>query len=323
MSRVWISPLLLAIACASSAAEPPKVAPQQVASRPEASEEVLRGERLLVNGRVSEARRIFEQALADNEEYARAWLDLGLTHEAAGNLRAARDAYQRATEVDPAIAEAFNNLGVLERESGELDRAVLTLERAVELDPDLTAARFNLGLCYEELSRIEDAEREYQATIEQTPGDPVPRINLAMMYLAVDRPEDAATQLRASVPRVRGDVLLSIAVGEGLRRAGLAEEAVPVLRDALEVAGDPPPTELLAELALAEYAAGDLGAAERAMARAVQQNELDPALHYAYGSILAKQGKIGEARKHLRRVEALDPDGPYAARARQRLEMIK
>lgn len=323
MSRFWLSPLLFALACASSPPDPPEVAPRQAASRPEASEDVLRGERLLVNGRVSEARRLFEQAIADDEEDARAWLDLGLTDEAAGNLRAAREAYQRATEVDPAFAEAFNNLGVLEREAGELDRAVETLERAVELDPDLTAARFNLGLSYEELGRIDDAEREYQATIEQTPGDPVPRINLAMMYLAEGRPEEAAVQLRASVPSVRGDVLLSMAVGEGLRRAGLGAEAVPVLRGALEVAGDPPPTELLAELALAEYATGDLAAAEQAMARALRQNELDPALHYAYGSILAKQGKIGEARKHLRRVEALDPDGPYAARARQRLQMIK
>ena len=323
MTRFWFGPLLFVLACASSSTNPPEVVPRQLASRPEASDEVLRGERLLVNGRVSEAQRIFEKAIAEDENDARAWLDLGLSHEAGGHLQAARESYWRATEVDPAFAEAFNNLGVLEREAGELDRAIATLERAVELDPDLTAARFNLGLSYEEAGRIEDAEREYLATIEQSPGDPVPRINLAMMYLAEDRAEDAAAQLRASVPSVRDDVLLSIAVGEGLRRAGLPEEAVPVLRGALQVAGEPPPTELLAELALAEYAVGDLDAAEGTMARAVRQNELDPALHYAYGSILAKQGKVGEARKHLRRVEALDPDGPYTSRARQRLEMIK
>ena len=50
------------------------------------------------------------------------------------------------------------------------------------------------------------------------------------------------------------DVLLSLAVGEGLRRAGLPEEALPVLRNALSQAADPPPTELLAELSLAYYA---------------------------------------------------------------------
>ena len=59
------------------------------------------------------------------------------------------------------------------------------------------------------------------------------------------------------------------------------------------------------------------------MAQAAKQNELDPAIQYAYGSILAKRGKIGQARAHLRRAEKLDPDGPYAARARERLESLK
>ena len=59
------------------------------------------------------------------------------------------------------------------------------------------------------------------------------------------------------------------------------------------------------------------------MARAVKQNELDPALQYAYGAILAKSGKLGLARSHLRRAESLDPNGPYAARARKRLEALK
>jgi Flp pilus assembly protein TadD len=96
-----------------------------------------------------------------------------------------------------------------------------------------------------------------------------------------------------------------------------------VLRTALSQAQDPPPTELLAELALAYYATGDLNAAEATMRRAVGQDELDPALQYAYGSILAKQGQIGKARAHLRRAAKLDPDGPYADRARARLEALK
>ncbi|MGD8824713.1 MAG: tetratricopeptide repeat protein, partial [Myxococcales bacterium] len=99
--------------------------------------------------------------------------------------------------------------------------------------------------------------------------------------------------------------------------------ALPVLRHALEIASAPPPTELLAELALAFYARGDLDSAQTTMARALHQNELDPALQYAYGSILAKQGQIGKARTHLRRAIELDPKGPYAPRARARLESLK
>ena len=319
---LWLA--CCASACASSQSAPPtEPSPVEMLSRPEATPDVLRGERLLSEGHLAEAEHVFRQAVADDPEDARAWLDLGLVHEAKQRFPEAEAAYRRAVEIDSAFAEAFNNLGVLLREGGELPESTIALERAVALNPELTAARFNLGLAYEDQGRFSDAERQYLITIEQLPGDPVPRINLAMMYLELERPEDAATQLRAARPHVRGDVLLSIAVGEGLRRAGAPTEAVSVLETALRQAGEPPPTELLAELALGYYASGDLDRAEETMRRAVGQDERDPALQYAYGSILAKRGEIGKARSHLLRTVKLDPDGPYAARARARLDALK
>ncbi len=319
----WAVPIAFLAACGSSQSKPAEPQRIEIASHPPASPDVLRGEKLLSEGKVGEAKVVFEQALADDPNDPRAWLDLGLAHEAAGAFASAEKAYRRATEIDANFAEAFNNLGVLLRESGKLAEATAMLERAVGLDPRLAAARFNLGLAYEEQGKLAEAEREYLTTIEQLPRDPVPRINLAMMLLDMKRIEDAAVQLRAARPMVRGDVLLSMAVGEGLRRARLPDEAVPVLRAALSQASDPPPTELLAELALAYYAVGDLDAAEATMRRAIGQNERDPALQYAYGSILAKRGELGKARAHLRRAAELDPDGPYADRARARLEALK
>lgn len=314
-----------ATACGSagSSSAPTETAPEELVSRPAATPDVLEGERLLVEGRVPEAQRVFERAIAEDPDDARAWLDLGLTQEATGDAVAAERAYRRATEIDPRFAEALNNLGVLLRERGSLKEAAAALERAAALDPDLTAARFNLGLSYEELGRIKDAEHEYLATIRQVPGDPVPRINLAMMYLDTGRPDDAAAQLDAARPAVRGDVLLSIAAGEGFRRAGRPADAISVLEDALSRAGSYPPTALLAELSLAYYAEGDLTAAERNMRRAIAQDEIDPALQYAYGLILVKLGESGRARSHLKRAISLDPDGAYAARARARLKTLK
>lgn len=318
----FVSFVLLA-GCGGHQSPPTEPRPAPVVSRPPASPEVSRAERLLAEGNFMAAKAVLQQVLAGDPTDPRAWLDLGLAQEADGELDSAERAYRRATEIDPQFAEAFNNLGVLLRERGRLDEATVELERAVALDPRLDAARFNLGLAYEEQGKLAEAEREYLATIERLPSDPVPRINLAMMLLDVGRPEDAAAQLRAAEPAVRGDVLLSIAVGEGFRRAGQPEEAVRVLRRALDQAANPPPTELLAELALACYANGDLEQAEQSMGRAVEQDELDPALQYAYGAILAKRGKVGKAREHLRRAVRLDPDGPYAERARARLETLK
>lgn len=314
--------LSMAGACASSQSATTKTSATAL-SRPEASPEVLRGERLLAGGEVEGATKVFEDWLAQHPDDPRAWLDLGLARESAGRAGGAEEAYRRASELDPGFAEAFNNLGVILRERGKLEEAIPALERAVALDPALAAARFNLALAYEERGDIEAAEAQYREAIARLPRDPVPRINLAMMLIDAGRRDEAAELLRAARPWVRDDVLLSIAVGEGLRRTGHPAEAVSVLSGALDRASDPPPTELLAELGLAHYALGELDAAEATMRRAVAQDELDPALHYAYGSILAKRGEIGKARSHLRRTIKLDPDGPYAARARARLGALK
>lgn len=319
----WASIALLLAGCASSQKDRPPTIRTEEVSRPPATPTVLQGERLLSEGKPREALRTFQQAVADDPKDARAWLDLGLASEEVGDASAAEQAYRRAVDIDPGFPDPLNNLGVLLREAGKLDQAIDMLERAAAIDPALVAARFNLALAYEDQGRLEEAEREYRAVIARLPNDPVPRINLAMMLLEMGRAEAAAEELRVASSMVRRDVLLSIAVGEGLRRAGLPEEAVPVLRNALEIATEPPPTELLAELALAHYATGDLESADAAMRRALRQDELDPALQYAYGSILAKRGDLGRARVHLRRAIELDPDGPYAARARARLETIK
>ena len=319
----WSAVLVFAAACAATAPVPESAEELPSLSRPTASPDVLRGERLLAEGRIGEAKEIFEAALINDPDDARAWLDLGLALEETDDWTDAERAYRKAAELDPGFAEAFNNLGVLLREGGDLAGATEFLERAVALDPSLGAARFNLALAYEEQGRFERAEREYLETIERLPNDPIPRINLAMMWLDRGRPEDAVGQLRIARTLLGGNVLLSIAVGEGFRRSGQPELAISVLQEALERASEPPPTALLAELALAHYASGDLVQAERMMRRAVGQDERDPALQYAYGSILARQGQLGKARAHLRRAIALNPDGPYAKRARARLEALK
>lgn len=329
-SVVWWSGVLAVVpilptACGSthSPTATPRPASAEEASRPPATPEVLRGEQLLAKGRVEEAWTAFEEAIESDPQDPRAWLDLGLVYEEMGDQPAAERAYRRSIEIDGNFAEPYNNLGVLLRERGALADAIPMLERAVALDPGLGPARFNLALAYEDAGERDKSEREYLAAIQALPNDPVPRINLAMLYLDTDRPDEAADQLRVAVPQVRGDVLLSIAVGAGLRRAGEPDEAVEVLHGALEHASDPPPTELVAELALALYATGELRAAENTMRRAVKQAPKDPALHYALGTILVKRGKLDEARRHLQRVVRLDPDGPYAARARAQLRSIR
>ena len=318
---LWLS--VSWVGCASTELPAAEVPEPDTVSRPRATSRVLLGEQLLAQGKVKEAWEVFEEAVTDDPRDARAWLDLGLVYEEVGDWSAARKAYRHATEIDSHFAEAYNNLGVLLRERAELAEAIPVLERAATLDPNLGPARFNLALAYEDDGQFVRAEHEYLAAIQRLPNDPIPRINVAILYLDQDRPDAASDQLRLAAPQVRGDVLLSIAVGAGLRRAGALAEAVDVLREAFEHASTPPPTELLAELALAEYAAGDIETAATVMQRATDQSPRDPALRYALGTILAQRGDLDEAKAQLRRVIKLEPQGAYADRARAQLRSLK
>jgi len=304
------------VSCRTAEAPPASQPPVRAASRPPATSEVRKGEELLAKGDVKGAWALFEEAIALDSRNARAWLDLGLVYEEVGDWSAAEKAYRRATEIDGNFAEAFNNLGVLLRERNDLEGAIEMLERAARLDPTFAPAHYNLALAYEDHGDLQRAEVEYLASIRLLPDDAVPRINLAMLYLELGRPIDARSQLSSAAPLVRDDVLLSVAVGSGLRRSGAPEDAVDVLRRALELAPERPPTDLLAELALASYASGDLRSAESVMGQAVDQRPDDAALRYAFGAILAKKGSTDRARQELRQVIRLDPDGPYADKAR-------
>ena len=107
LHAVSVLALASSTACSSTSSSPPaETAPEELVSRPEATPDVLRGERLLASGRVTEAQQVFRQAIADDPEDARAWLDLGLTHEAKGDPVSAEKAYRRATEIDPSFADA-------------------------------------------------------------------------------------------------------------------------------------------------------------------------------------------------------------------------
>jgi len=95
-----------------------------------------------------EARRILEQALRLDENYATAWEMLGLTHwtdainEGWSDLREASlaralEANDRALTIDPSNPDALASLGLIKLTSGNHDEALALSEKAVALAPNL------------------------------------------------------------------------------------------------------------------------------------------------------------------------------------------
>jgi Tfp pilus assembly protein PilF len=326
------SPDLMAACLAASllacAPKPPQAAPP--APVPDAHERaaprtktVREAEARLARGDFQGARDKFEEALAGDPNDARAWLGLGIAHEGLDELTQADGAYRRALQIDPHFAEARNNLGLLMRARGQLKPAIHEFQRALTADPKLASAQTNLALTLEEVGHADEALAAYTRAVALSPHDPLLRANFGLFLLGHGAPERAVSELRAGLADAQGNRAALSAIGSGLRRAKKPDEAIRALNLALEASPGQPTVALLSELALAQNAAGELAAAKQTLTEAIALDALDPTPHYLLGSLAALSGDLKAAKKHWEACVKLDPDGPLAQKARERLASLK
>lgn len=290
---------------------------------PRASTLVREGEGLLAQGDAKGAKAKFDAAIAENDKDARAYLGLGLTYEALSEFPAAEASYRKSLEADPNLAEAHNNLGLLLKDAGRDDEALLELSRAVELDPKLASAQANLAMALEDAGRVADAQAAYERAVALTPDDAMLRANHGLFLLDNGDAQGATLTLRAGLQRAKGNRAALVAIGNGLRRAVHPDEAVRALQAAIEAGDGKPTAALLSELALAQHAAGDAAAARASLEQAISLDAKYASAHYVLAGILASQGDLKRAAEHYKRCIDLDPKGPLAARAKEKLAAAK
>ena len=309
---------------ATSSDEPIEFEDEAAARRaPPASAEVTEAESLIAQGRADDAVPLLERAIAANARDVRAHLDLGLAHELREDLEAAERAYRGAIEIDPAFAEALNNLGALLRDTERGEEGIAMLRRAIEARPGFASAHLNLALALEDAGDLEGAEAEYRRVIELAPRDPASRTSLAMILLARGERDQALIELRRALPLAEGSRADLAAIGNGLRRAGDADLAVRALREAAEAGEEPAPPGLRAELALAEYAAGQRPEAEAHVRELIASHADYAPAHWVLANMLAAREQWREAATEYQTFLRMAPDAPEAAEARGRLEHVR
>lgn len=156
---------------------------------------------LIVQGNVRSfalARELFEQALAQEPDYAPAraglaWavLELGATGihlgqaDAAMNLERAVEEARRAVDLDPGLAFAHRVLAEAYHRKGDFAQAHVEAQRSVDLDPADFRALVTLGdvHAYEDgASERAEARRHYQRAIELRPQDWFAHYRLAVLH---------------------------------------------------------------------------------------------------------------------------------------------
>jgi protein O-GlcNAc transferase len=319
---------LLAAGCGAETAQTtrPTPAPQRASTGParvvpQPSALVQQGEARLQQGDAAGARTLFERAILKQPGDSRAQLDLGIASELTGDLPAAEVAYRKALDIQPDMAEALNNLGVLLRDRAALDDAIALLRRATQHNPGSAAAHMNLALALEDHGDLALAEREYREALRIAPAA-LTQANLGLLLLRRGDESAARRELREALSRAQGDHTALLAIGNGLRRAGDPKGALQAMQAAISAQSAPTPA-MLAELALAQRAAGERAEAVMTLERVLDSDPRYAMAHYILGSMLASDGARERARKHLQRYLELEPQGPQAAQARERLRMLR
>ncbi|MDL2226865.1 tetratricopeptide repeat protein [Deltaproteobacteria bacterium OttesenSCG-928-M10] len=117
---------------------------------------------------------------------------------AEGRVDEAKAMFQAAAEYCPGNAMAWNNLGVLAMNSGEDRLAENYLRQALEVRNDLLEARFNLVEIYGFRGQWNRAARELQKVLEIKPADLPTTKRLAQVYLNMGEADKAQSLLSES-----------------------------------------------------------------------------------------------------------------------------
>ncbi len=113
----------------------------------------------------------------------------------AGESTEARRLFEEALAIQPDFAEALGNLGVLYWENGDLDKAVEFLGRAAEIaptDPDIV---YNVGMVYSQLGQTGEAVNVLTHFMSLETENLDARVHLAVLLIDTGEVERGVEQL--------------------------------------------------------------------------------------------------------------------------------
>lgn len=118
------------------------------------------------SGEKHRAIALYEQILAQDQDYAPAYINLGTLYFHLRRYARAEDLYRRATETDPQYVLAFFDLGNVLDELERPEESIAAYQRAVALSPRYSDAHYNLALAYERKGEWRSALRHWAAYVK-------------------------------------------------------------------------------------------------------------------------------------------------------------
>ncbi len=144
--------------------------------------------------------------LANNDEQASHYSNLGIVLQAQGNIDEAATCFEKALSLDPDLAEVHVNLGNILHDNGKSQEALVCYERALALKPDLAEADRSIGNALWAMDgndgdpkKLDEAMACYQRAIALKPGYAQAHYNLGCGLAGLGQVDDALAQYQIAL----------------------------------------------------------------------------------------------------------------------------
>ena len=163
-----------------------------------ARKEFEKGEDDARNNKIKPATAHFEKAVADYDNYAAAWSELGRVYAAGHDPDKARQAFAKAIVADPKYIPPYINLAGLQIQGEEYEQAIDTAGKILALNPAVDVAHYFQALAYFKLDRLDDAERSARE-VEKAPSQTIPQVHVLLADIFLEKQDfpNAAGEMRA------------------------------------------------------------------------------------------------------------------------------
>lgn len=222
-----------------------------------------------------------------NADYLCAWAD---ALREANKWKRARRIYENVLTLDPDFARAHTNLGRMLIHLGELELALTHCRRAVELTPQLALAHRNLGDCLAHREELDEAMEAYADAYERDPDDAELCTAIGRVWQETHALAEAQSWYQKALTADPGHVAAQCGMADILNEADDHDAAIALLTDLREKH----PEEIQVYLSLAD-ALWDNGDATAALEQLRLAQTLQPdriAIYGKIGHILSSSGDV-------------------------------
>ncbi len=214
--------------------------------------------------------------------------------------------------LDASQATAFENTSRL-LQSGQAHEAIPIAQRLAAQSAMAPDAHHLLALCYAEAGRVAEAEKAFQRALELSSEHPMILLNYAVMLRKAGLLEPAIAVLRRATVATPNFAKAWSELGLTALRAGDHSQARLVLKRAVEL--EPDSIQAWNGLGSASYAAGDLEAAENAFRKTMDLEPGHATASVSLGTVLRFSGRPDEAVACFERVQKRGDASPELADA--------